>query len=46
MCGYLNRPDETAKTIVDGWLHTGDIGFLDPDGYLVKQFTSRRETMR
>ena len=34
MRGYLNRPDETGKTIVDGWLHTGDIGVLDDDGYL------------
>ncbi|BBZ14090.1 class I adenylate-forming enzyme family protein [Mycobacterium branderi] len=34
MRGYLNRPQDTAKTIVDGWLHTGDIGFLDADGYL------------
>ncbi|MBB3038240.1 class I adenylate-forming enzyme family protein [Hoyosella altamirensis] len=35
MRGYLNRPEETAKTIVDGWLRTGDIGRLDEDGYLV-----------
>ncbi|MCJ0907196.1 class I adenylate-forming enzyme family protein [Rhodococcus sp. ARC_M6] len=34
MHGYLNRPDETAKTVVDGWLHTGDVGVLDEDGYL------------
>ena len=34
MRGYLNRPEETAKTIVDGWLHTGDIGRFDEDGYL------------
>ena len=35
MRGYLNRPEETAKTLVDGWLHTGDIGRFDEDGYLV-----------
>ncbi|HUO40517.1 MAG TPA: AMP-binding protein [Mycobacterium sp.] len=35
MRGYLNRPEETANTIVDGWLHTGDIGRFDEDGYLV-----------
>lgn len=34
MRGYLHRPEETAKTIVNGWLHTGDIGCLDSDGYL------------
>jgi long-chain acyl-CoA synthetase len=35
MRGYLNRPEDTAKTIVDGWLHTGDVGRFDEDGYLM-----------
>ena len=34
MKGYWNRPDLTEKTIRDGWLHTGDIGYLDDQGYL------------
>src|SRR3954468_20021439 len=32
--GYFEREDQTAQTIVDGWLHSGDIGELDEDGYL------------
>jgi long-chain acyl-CoA synthetase len=33
MKGYWQRPDETAKTVVDGWLLTGDIAVQDADGY-------------
>ncbi|HEY6870216.1 MAG TPA: AMP-binding protein, partial [Novosphingobium sp.] len=34
MRGYLNRPDLTEQTILDGWLHTGDLGMFDDRGYL------------
>ena len=33
MAGYLHNPEATATTIRDGWLHTGDVGYMDPDGY-------------
>jgi len=33
MLGYWNRPDETAMVIRDGWLHTGDVAVMSPDGY-------------
>ncbi len=34
MNGYLDRPDLTAQTIIDGWLHTGDLGMMDDRGYV------------
>jgi long-chain acyl-CoA synthetase len=33
--GYYKQPEETAKTVIDGWLHSGDAGYLTPDGHIV-----------
>jgi long-chain acyl-CoA synthetase len=41
--GYWNRPEETAKSFVDGWLLTGDIGYMDEDGYFF--IVDRRKDM-
>ena len=43
MLGSWNRPQETAAAIVDGWLHTGDLGELDADGYL--KITGRKKEL-
>ncbi len=32
--GYLNQPDKTAETVKDGWLHTGDVGLIDNQGFV------------
>jgi long-chain acyl-CoA synthetase len=34
MLGYLNRPEESAATLADGWVRTGDAGYLDADGFV------------
>ena len=41
--GYWNKPDATAESLTDGWVHTGDIGHLDEEGYVF--ITDRKKDM-
>jgi acyl-CoA synthetase (AMP-forming)/AMP-acid ligase II len=43
MSGYYKRPDLTREVIVDGWLHSGDVGYVDEDGFLY--LVDRRKDM-
>jgi acyl-CoA synthetase (AMP-forming)/AMP-acid ligase II len=43
MKGYWNKPEATSETIVDGWLYTGDMAWVDEDGYIF--ITDRRKDM-
>jgi long-chain acyl-CoA synthetase len=43
MKGYWNNPDETAKVLQDGWLKTGDVGYMNADGYFT--ITDRKKDM-
>ncbi len=44
--GYWNKPEETAKTIVNGWLRSGDIGHLDQDGFIYVEDRAKDMVLR
>jgi long-chain acyl-CoA synthetase len=43
MVGYWEKPEETDKVLIDGWVHSGDIGYYDDDGYFY--ITDRKKDM-
>jgi len=43
MMGYWQKPEETANVLIDGWVHSGDIGYYDEDGYFY--ITDRKKDM-
>ncbi len=43
MLGYYNNPEETAKAIIDGWFHTGDLGYVDDDDFIY--ITGRKKSV-
>jgi long-chain acyl-CoA synthetase len=46
MAGYLKNPEATAEAIRDGWLRTGDIGYVDADGYFFIVYRSKDMIIR